>query len=269
LTSQQPKKKVSVKAEARRLNNTLHKIVDITRQAPRLYELSIKAYDSRRSRPLDEPKEYIPLLPIYAALSMENLNVLVLDLPGGFFIQYEAEEERRHICLAIGALLDQVQHLRLRMIDICPEVLKPRDLKKSLRLKSVIVHMGLAPEGTDVSHLSHSLRCGTLGGAAAQLNREMTEQASSLAAQMASPKLVRIITKSYPDGKSSYLDVLTGKKMMLEETADWDEEGEISQYEYLAPQRARERLAQEQAELQLQLLARGSYRATNCRARVE
>jgi len=54
----------------------------------------------------------------------------------------------------------------------------------------------------------------------------MREQAEALAARMASPKTVRILTHSYPNFRRQSLDVLTGKTMILEGDVAWDEDGE-------------------------------------------
>lgn len=42
---------------------------------------------------------------------------------------------------------------------------------------------------------------------------------------MASPKTIRILTHSLPSFEIQSLDVLTGKKMMLDDGMTWDEDG--------------------------------------------
>jgi hypothetical protein len=52
------------------------------------------------------------------------------------------------------------------------------------------------------------------------------EQAQVLVAQMAAPKIVRILTHALPSIQMRAFDVLTGRSLALSEGAEWDDGGE-------------------------------------------
>ena len=54
----------------------------------------------------------------------------------------------------------------------------------------------------------------------------MEKQAQALVAQMAAPKIVRILTHELPSIEMQAFDVLTGKNVRLSDSAEWDDDGE-------------------------------------------
>jgi hypothetical protein len=102
-------------------------------------------------------------------------------------------------------------------------------------LSEVVINLSLAenivPGVTAAAHLK---RCGSSqdGGGLPQLKADLCKQAEALAAtQMASPKVVRILTHSLPQFETRSLDVLTGKTMTLEDGSAWDEDGKTVEEE--------------------------------------
>ncbi|KAK7413918.1 hypothetical protein QQX98_007185 [Neonectria punicea] len=224
-TPNEPLRDNPVKTWMKVLNNDLAQLAIIGRQSRKLRILRIRAWSSPPPEILDNPEDYISLPTMRALLSMENLSVLVLDLSVGLLISSGEQEDGGHICPAIGALLRTLTTLHLRMRSICPDVLKPNDPNDDLRLSAVVVNLSLTTDLPGVTSAAHSKRCDPPGGGLLQLKADMQEQAEALAARMASPKIMRILTHSLPQFETQSLDVLTGKIMILDDDMAWDEDG--------------------------------------------
>ncbi|KAF4980648.1 hypothetical protein FZEAL_3397 [Fusarium zealandicum] len=207
------------------LDDDLARLAIIARRSRKLHTLRIRALSSSSSGLLDGPEDYLSLPTMRTFLSVENLGVLVLDLFVGFVIPSGERGDGGHICPAIGALLCTLKTLHLRMRSICPDVLKPRDPAGSLRLNVVAISLSLTFELPGITRAAHSTRCGHLGGGLLQLKGDIQKQAEALAAQMKSPKSIRILTHSLPSIETLSLDVLTGKTMKLDDDMAWDEDG--------------------------------------------
>ncbi|RYC57053.1 hypothetical protein CHU98_g9156 [Xylaria longipes] len=207
------------------LNDDLAQLAVITQQSRRLRTLRIRAWGSPSPDALDNPEDYLSLPTIQAFLSVENLSVLVLDLSVSFLNSSGEQGKSFHICPAIGALLRTLQTLHIRMRSICPDVLKPRGPDGSLHLSVVVINLSLITNQPGTTSAAHSKRCGSLAGGLLQLKADIEEQAQALAARMASPKIMRVLTHSLPQFETQSLDVLTGKTMVLDDDMAWDEDG--------------------------------------------
>ncbi|KAI0549194.1 hypothetical protein F4679DRAFT_276387 [Xylaria curta] len=206
------------------LNDDLVQLAVIVQQSHRLRILRIQARSSPSPEALDNSNDYLSLPTIQGLLSVDNLSVLVLDLPVDFLNSPEAQEKGVHICPAIGALLRTLHTLHLRMRSICPDVLKPHDLDNIPHLSVVIVNLSLITNEPGTTSAAHSKRCGSPAGPL-QLIADIQEQAQALAAQMVSPKIVRVLTHSLPQFETRSFDILTGKTMVLDDDMAWDEDG--------------------------------------------
>ncbi|KAI6774436.1 hypothetical protein HG531_001285 [Fusarium graminearum] len=79
-----------------------------------------------------------------------------------------------------------------------------------------------------ITSAAHSKRCGPPNeGGFLQLEADMQEQAKKLGAKMVSPKLIRILTHTFPQLETHSLDVLSGGTMLLEDRMRWDNDGNI------------------------------------------
>lgn len=113
------------------------------------------------------------------------------------------------------------------MRSICAEALKPRQHSTHLRLSEVLVNLSLSNESPLTTSATHATRCGSAApGGFLQLKADMEEQARVLAAQMAAPEIVRVLTHALPSMEMRAFDVLTGGNVRLSEGAGWDDDGE-------------------------------------------
>lgn len=207
------------------LNSDLAQLAIFVQHSQRLRTIHMRAWGSVSPEPLDSPEDYMPLPTMQAFLSVENLSVLVLDLSGTFLNPSGQEGDGRHICPSIGAVLDTLRTLHLRMRSICPDVLKPRNHNGNLHLSEVVINLSLATNLPGVTSATHSKRCGSQGGGLLQLKADIQEQAEALATRTASLRIMRILTHSLPQFETQSLDVLTGKTMILDDNMAWEEDG--------------------------------------------
>ncbi|KAM0539917.1 hypothetical protein ACHAO7_011696, partial [Fusarium culmorum] len=228
-SSQEPAPRAgSYGAPCKSSDRDLEQLATIIQQAPKLHFLRIEAYGSRRSDPLEGSEDLISLNSIQAVLAVNHLTFLAIDLPGGVLTSSGGREEACHICPNIGALIHKLKYLRLRVRNICPDALRPRDSADGLRLNRLIVNLSLKMDLPGITSAAHSKRCGPPNeGGFLQLKEDMQEQAEKLGAKMASPKLIRILSHTLPQLETHSLDVLSGGTMLLEDRMRWDDDGDI------------------------------------------
>ena len=216
-------------AWSKELDADLVRIATISRQSQKLRIIRIQATSELHPllRSL-ERRDYLFLSTIRAFLSSSNLTSLELDLCGTQLLTHHDQEhgEEVHICTTIATLLATLRRLRLRMRSLCTDVLKPRQCSTSLRLDEMLINLSLSNESPLITSAAHTTRCGSVSGESLQLKADMEEQAQVLVAQMAAPKIVRILTHALPSLKLRAFDVLTSKTVMLNEDAEWDDDGE-------------------------------------------
>ncbi|KAF4947778.1 hypothetical protein FGADI_10172 [Fusarium gaditjirri] len=213
----------------RTLNNDLDKLAIIAQQSRRLRTLRVRAWKSPWGHPLSPRDRYLSLSPMLALLSVESLSVLVLDLSGVSLNSSGQQEDERHICPSVAALLPTLRILHLRMRDICPDVLKTQSLDSKLRLSTVVINLSLPPDQPSMTAAAHTKPCDSQRGGFIQLRADIREQAEALLTRMAFPQTMRILTHTLPQFDTQSLDVLTGKTMKLKDDAAWDEDGETVQ----------------------------------------
>lgn len=211
----------------RTLNAGLTQLAIMAQQAHKLRTLRMQARMSLPPNPLDRPEDYLSLRSMRALLSVDNLNVLKLDLCGSSLILSGEEGNDCHICPAINTLLRSLRTLHLRLRNVCPDVLKPPDINDSLHLSEVVINLSLTTNLPGITSAAHAKRCGSGGGGLPQLKAEIQEQAETLATRMMSPRLMRILTHTLPFFKIQSLDILTGKTMELGDDVAWDEDGKF------------------------------------------
>jgi hypothetical protein len=117
------------------------------------------------------------------------------------------------------------------MRNICPEVLRLQEDGTRLHLNEVLINLSLSAEDPLTTAVAHATRCGSAAGGFLQLKADMEKQAEVLTAQMAAPKMVRILTHALPSFKLRAFDASTGRYVALNEDAEWDEDGEVIEEE--------------------------------------
>ncbi|KAI1441524.1 hypothetical protein F5Y02DRAFT_294216 [Annulohypoxylon stygium] len=209
------------------LDNDLAQLAVTVKNSPRLRMIRIQASSERHPLLPHLPRrDYLSLSTVRALLSVENLTVLELDLCGTHLMPRQEHGDDFHVCTSIGALLTNLRRLRLRMRSICPDVLRPQHHDTDLRLSEVLINLSLSEKSPMTTAAAHSTRCGSTGGGFLQLKADIEDQAKALAARMASPKTIRILTHSFPHIETQSLDVLTGKNMTLADNMEWEDDGE-------------------------------------------
>ncbi|KAF2702869.1 hypothetical protein K504DRAFT_444670 [Pleomassaria siparia CBS 279.74] len=211
------------------LNNDLLYLATIIKQSRKLRTLRIQTtIELHPLLRLLERRDYLFLSTIRAFLSTSNLTSLELDLCGTQLIPHQSQEhgEGLHVCTSIAVLLTTLRRLRLRMRSICADVLKSRRHSTNLRLNEVLINLSLSNESPLTTSAAHATRCISHPGGFLQLKADMEKQAQVLVAQMAAPKIVRVLTHALPSIKMRAFDVLTGRNATLSEGAEWDDDGE-------------------------------------------
>jgi hypothetical protein len=215
------------------LNNHLLHLAAIIKPSRKLRTLSIQAtVELHPLLPLLTRRDYLNSSTVCTLLSVGNLTSLELDLWVTQLItphQSEEHGERSHVCTSIAALLTTLRRLRLHMRSICADVLKPRQHSTSLRLDEVLINLSLFSESPLTTSATHAACCISSPGSALgflQLEADMEEQAQVLVTQMAAQKVVRVLTHRLSDFKMRAFEVLTGRNVMLNEGAEWDDDGE-------------------------------------------
>ncbi|KAI1824347.1 hypothetical protein F4861DRAFT_267034 [Xylaria intraflava] len=218
---------ISVKTWVDVLDDDLAQLAVIVQKSRRLRTLRIRAWSAPSLDPFDSSENYLSLPTMRSFLSVENLSVLVLDLPDVFPNPSGEQGNGLHICPAIGALLRTLKTLHIRMRSICPDVLKPRDSDDSLQLRVVVINLSLMTNQPGITSAAHARRCGSQGlRGLLRLKADMQKQGQALATRMATPKVMKILTHSLPNFDHLSLDVLTGKTTAPGDTG-WDEDGEV------------------------------------------
>ncbi|KAI1173906.1 hypothetical protein F4777DRAFT_600012 [Nemania sp. FL0916] len=213
------------------LNHDLDQLAMKVREAPRLRTLHVRASHYSFSGIRGVTPDYLRRSTMRALLSVENLSDLVLDLTVPFLSAPQSKEKGKekeecsHICPAISALLPSLRSLHVRMRNICPEVLKFRETDRDLRLRVVVINLGLTSHIPEITSVGCSKRCGSETGPLKELLTDIRKQAEALITRMASPQAVRILTYPVPQWHPESLDVLNGKRMRLEDEMAWDDDG--------------------------------------------
>lgn len=101
------------------------------------------------------------------------------------------------------------------MQSICAGVLRLQHYDSRLRLREVIINLGLSNGSMMTTPETHSTQCSSTCVGFLKLKADTEEQGEALAAHMKSPKIIRILAHSIPQLEIRSLDILTGKCMVL------------------------------------------------------
>jgi hypothetical protein len=228
-----------------KLKEHLEFFATMTQTSPKLRSIYIRATEEPcMSCPGPPRQDYLYLSTMRSLLSANNLSNLDLDLCGSRLItsrnHRHEDGQCSHICSNIAAHLTNLRTLRLRMRDICPDVIKPQTSSTRLRLEEVLINLSLDDKSPGSTSNSLAKRCGSVPGLVVpgdflQLKADMEKHAQALVNQMAAPKIVRVLTHTFPNRQLNAFDALTGQTFKLSNYAcvhgDWDADEEIIQHE--------------------------------------
>ncbi|KAH7320705.1 hypothetical protein B0I35DRAFT_198945 [Stachybotrys elegans] len=211
------------------LTEDLHWLAALIERSSRLRELRIEARRSLEPQPSSGiPEGYLSIHTMQALLCADNISTLVIDLSAGTLENSSNEQSGiNHLCPLISAFLPTLRTLHVRMPRVCSELLKCPATEKVPRLTTVVVNLSLNIIQPGITSASHSKSCYSSGGSLLQLKEDITTQAETLATQVKSIKILRVLTHSLPTFKIESLDVLTGKTMRLKDGMAWDDDGTV------------------------------------------
>ncbi|KAK2761490.1 hypothetical protein FQN53_007690 [Emmonsiellopsis sp. PD_33] len=206
------------------LNIKILELATLLRDCGALDTISIFALGEQVRYPPIERSGYLYGRSLASLLSLKSITVLELDTYGSPDLSYDG----CHVCACIGAMIPQLRRLRVRMCEICPDVLRPGENSTTgpLFLEEAIVNLSLPNMSRNTSPARYAKRCDSSVGQFGRLRLDIEEQAALLIQQMACPRRVRILTHSFPSLKILSFDALTGKRMILDDDVSWGADGE-------------------------------------------
>ncbi len=212
------------------LDSDLSILASTIKEARKLKTLKMKAtceLDLLHSQP--NSRDYLHFSTIRALLDAEHLTRLDLDLGGTDLLKHQHQEQEKglHLCTTIAALLKRLRHVRLRLCEICPRILRPPPDSTDLPLESVIMNFSLTNPWPLMTYIRYARHCKASQGVFDWLRPEFINEAKTLVTQMSAPKMVRILVDDYPNSTLQIYDFLNDIKMLLDQGADWEDEGEI------------------------------------------
>ena len=234
------------------LNKDLARLAVVAQKSRKLRWMRVDAQVERHSLHRNfAHRNYLSVRVVQSLLSLDNLQVLELDLGGTGLSRLPKKKDgdgdnELHACKAVGALLLTLCRLRLRMGSICADALRPpsppfpassgqTDCRGDLRLSEVLVHLGLyhgSSDSTTLASASYCSRCAFAGedgasggGGFPELMAEMESQAGALAARMAKPKVVRVLAHTLPYAQVYASDILSGRRIRPNDSSVWDDDG--------------------------------------------
>lgn len=139
----------------------------------------------------------------------------------------DSKTTRVHLCSKISTMLLTLRRLRCRMSSICPFIFNVPRSGLLLNIEEVIINLSLSETcGSDTSYRYPS-RCGfNTSDTFPQLKADMESSARELVFAMQSPRIVRILSHTFPGLALRSFDVLTERQMVLTPAAPWDADGE-------------------------------------------
>ncbi|KAG6314474.1 hypothetical protein E4U22_008727 [Claviceps purpurea] len=167
-------------------------------------------------------RDYLAASPLASLSSLSQLTCLEIDTAGTRLTD-ETDTPKVHLCSKIRTMLPSLRRLRCRMSNICPTIFDVSAGGLPLHLEEFIINLSLSDiRGLDTSY-RHSSRCEALpGDSFPRLKAEMESCARKLVLLMETPRIVRVLSHTFPGMKLRSLDVLTGRRMELKPTARWD-----------------------------------------------
>lgn len=202
----------------------------VLRGSPKLRSLRIHATSELHPGHLILGRRSYLIFPrIRDLITIENLTSLELDLCGTQLKQGDGfwRGQGNHICPQIAMLLKSLHRLRLRLRCICPEAVRLPQDTSNLRLEEMIINLSIYYESAIIKSVYHASRCEAYIEPFPELYADMEREILLLVPKLASPKMVRILSRQGPDKALLAFDAMIDRTVRLSEDAEWDDEGEL------------------------------------------
>ncbi|OAQ61140.1 F-box-like domain-containing protein [Pochonia chlamydosporia 170] len=209
------------------LNSWLATLANILQNCTKLQILRLEARPERHDPRLGlQRRDYLMASPLASLLSIKYLTCLEIDAAGTNLIS-ENNAPSMHICGYINDMLPTLRRLRCRMSSICPQILEAAGKGPLRRLQDVVINLSLSELSVSDTSYRYPSRCvASPGDSFPQLKADMELHAGELVHVMNSPRIVRIVSHTFPGLKMHSFDAITGRQMLLESPAPWDADGE-------------------------------------------
>lgn len=209
------------------LNTYVAALAGILQQCPRLRLLRLEARPERHPPRLGLlRRDYLVQLPVASLVSIGQLTCLEIDT-AGTNLAHGSPASGVHLCTIINTMLPALRRLRCRMSSICPAIFKVPERGSLPKLEEVIINLSLSdPRGSDTSY-RYPNRCGFLpGDNFPRLKADIETSAREFVLIINKPRMIRILSHTFPGLDLHSLDVLTDRRMVLAPAAPWDADGE-------------------------------------------
>ncbi|KAG6135237.1 hypothetical protein E4U38_001972 [Claviceps purpurea] len=206
-----------------KVNGHVAALVGILRHCTGLRLLKVEARPETHPLQLNlQRRDYLAASPLASLVSISQLTCLEIDTAGTRLMD-ETDAPKVHLCGKIRTMLPTLRRLRCRMSSICPTIFDVSAGCLPLALEDVIVNLSLSDiRGSDTSYRYPS-RCEALpGGNFTRLKEDIKSCARKLVPLMKNPRIVRVLSHTFPGMKLHSLDVLTGRRMEIKPNAPWD-----------------------------------------------
>jgi len=156
-----------------------------------------------------------------------GLTTLVLDICGSSLIPYDERGEQyepTHICPVIAQHLVTLRRVRLRMRNICPDILQLSPDDGAFRIETLVLNPSLQDTDGRTMSARYARNCSSsVGREGWDLHTDLLKAGKSAATQMPKQRLLRVLSHKIPSLRLAAVDCVTGTKTLLAEGADWED----------------------------------------------
>ncbi|POR36098.1 Uncharacterized protein TPAR_03716 [Tolypocladium paradoxum] len=211
------------------LNVSLDSLGRTLRQCTKLQSLRLEARPELHDPQLGlQERDYLLGRGLVSLLSLSHLTCLEFDTAGTSLVDATTY---LHLCHEIHSRLPTLRRLRCRMRRLCPHLLDPPPVSApTLGLEDLIVNLSLSETSSSDTSYRYPICCRlgpvSLRKGFPRLQADMELKARELVRVMKNPRIVRVVSHTFPSLEMRSFDALTGRRMRLPPAAAWDADGE-------------------------------------------
>ncbi|KAG6079156.1 hypothetical protein E4U16_001212 [Claviceps sp. LM84 group G4] len=210
-----------------KVNGHVASLADILQHCTGLRLLKVEARPETHPLQLNlQRRDYLAPSPLASLSSLSQLTCLEIDTAGTRLMD-DNDAPKVHLCSKIRTIFPTLRRLRCRMNSICPTIFDVSAGSLPLALEDFIVNLSLSDiRGSDTSYRYPS-RCEALpADNFPRLKTDMESGAKKLVPLMKNPRIVRVLSHTFPGMKLHSFDVLIGRRMEIKPNAPWDADEE-------------------------------------------